>query len=50
MPFAVPSVNTASLILNAYEGNENKTDICSTVHALYKYNRAAQAFFDLQNG
>ena len=36
----------AYAILNAYSGNEKKTNICNTVKALYKYYEAANAYFE----
>ena len=42
----VSVLSYAYAILNAYSGNENKTNICNTVKALYKYYEAANEYFE----
>jgi len=42
----VSVLSYAYAILNAYSGNEKKTNICNTVKALYKYYEAANAYFE----
>ena len=42
----VSALSYAYLILDAYENVPEKTDICNTVRALYKYNRSAEEYFN----
>ena len=42
----VSALSYAYLILDAYENNPDKTDVCNTVRALYKYNRSAEEYFN----
>ncbi|MBO4877695.1 MAG: right-handed parallel beta-helix repeat-containing protein [Ruminococcus sp.] len=47
---SVCALSYAYNILKTYENDDNKSDICNTVKALYKYYLAANDYFDSQSG